>query len=112
MLFVYNKCSASADSYYGSQELTGPMVYIKTYTFNNFYEQYRVLLTMAPRNSSAKSWSQGVARVVIPIEILPAWFLPQYLGRSDLRHPMTTVFSQAALGEAWVPWNARPRRHR
>ena len=27
------------------------MVYIKTYMFNNFYKQYLVLLTMAPRNS-------------------------------------------------------------
>ena len=27
------------------------MVYITTYMFNDFYEQYLVLLTMAPRNS-------------------------------------------------------------
>ena len=27
------------------------MVYIKTYIFNHFYEQYLVLLTMVPRNS-------------------------------------------------------------
>ena len=28
------------------------MVYIKTYMFNHFYQQYLVLLTMAPRNST------------------------------------------------------------
>ena len=28
------------------------MVYIKTYMFEHFYQQYLVLLTMAPRNTS------------------------------------------------------------
>ena len=27
------------------------MIYIRTYTFNHFYKQYLVLLTMVPRNS-------------------------------------------------------------
>ena len=29
------------------------MVYIKTHIFNHFYQQYLVLLTMAPRNRSS-----------------------------------------------------------
>ena len=32
------------------------MVYIKSYIFNNFYEQYLALLTMAPRNNNIWSY--------------------------------------------------------
>ena len=35
------------------------MVYIKTYIFNFFYEQYLDLLTMDPRNGTAKCSCQG-----------------------------------------------------
>ena len=39
-------------SYYGGPQLIGPVVYITTYIFNHFYQQYLVPLTMAPRGSA------------------------------------------------------------
>ena len=48
----------------------GPMVYIKTYTFNHFYEKYLVLLTMVPRISEllANILAGSVSRFLPPAD--------------------------------------------
>ena len=37
-------------NYYGGPKLIGPMVHMKTYIFNHFYQHYLVLFTMVLRN--------------------------------------------------------------
>ena len=48
--FVVMKAIRSHYCYFGEPWLIGPMLYMKTYTFNHFYRQYLVLSTMVPRN--------------------------------------------------------------
>ena len=45
------------------------MVYIKNYIFNHFYQQYLVLLTMVPRNSTLSV--PQVCLNVVPHPTLP-----------------------------------------
>ena len=51
------------------------MVYIKTYMFNTFYEQYLFLLTMAPRNSrlhTCRDTEDIPAILCVGVAVVPA----------------------------------------
>ena len=73
--------------YYEGPHLIGPMVYMKTYIFNHFYEQYLVLLTMVPRNSATTETSTTTPHATTPANPICAMrFHRHYNGQPAVLH--------------------------
>ena len=70
-------------------------MYIKTYIFDHFYQQYLVLLTMVPRNMTTRGankvcWTPGATEIPDIMQVKPH---PQSRGLANTRYTAELVYS-------------------